>query len=165
MVFPVAGTVRSHSSATHGPPILTTRVALSASPYHIFTTLLTARVRYFSRSLLPSHPPWRIQIAPPLPHRETSVVTISRGKGSGFPGTASDSGIRYAFGAGHICILFGPSSFLGFSVFSFSYVWLSSSNTSTGLWKIGGFLLPIKFGLCRPKLSVGVARLDRAYSL
>ena len=25
---------------------------------------------------------------------ETSVVTISRGKGSGFPGTASDSGTR-----------------------------------------------------------------------
>ena len=80
MVFPVAGTVRGHSSPTHGPLIPTTRVALSASPYHIFTTPLTARVRYFSRSLLPTHPPWQTRIAPSLPHQETSVVTISRSK-------------------------------------------------------------------------------------
>jgi len=55
MVFPVAGTVRGHRSPIHGPSNLTPRVPLSASPYHIITTLLTARVPYFSRSLLPSN--------------------------------------------------------------------------------------------------------------
>jgi len=46
---------------------------------------------------------------------ETSLVTISRGKASRFPCTASDSGIRYAFGPAHMCILFVPYSILGFS--------------------------------------------------
>ena len=95
IVFPVAGTVRAHSSPTHGLPKPTTRVPLSASPYHTFTTLLTARIRYFSRSLLPSHPPWQIRIAPPLPHRETSVVTIFPGKGSDILSNASGSGTRH----------------------------------------------------------------------
>jgi len=55
MVCPVAGTVRGHSSPRQGPSNLTTRVPLSASPYHIITTLLTARVGYFLRSLMPAN--------------------------------------------------------------------------------------------------------------
>ena len=65
MVFPVAGTVRGHSSPTHGPSNLTTRVPLSASPYHIITTLLTARVRYFSRSLFLAFVISRVLYCPP----------------------------------------------------------------------------------------------------
>jgi len=51
---------------------------------------------------------------------ETLVVTIPCGKGSGFPCTASGSGIKSAFGVAYMGILFGPYSILGFFLRSLS---------------------------------------------
>ena len=105
-VLPVAGPVRGHSSRKHGPRNLTTIVPFSAPPDLEITILPTARVLYPSRSLSLAFSISRVfhfsptlpvstLLAPSLPHRETSVVTISPGKGSDILSNASGSGTRY----------------------------------------------------------------------
>ena len=86
----------AHRTLLHESPFLLLHT--TSSPLFSQLAFVISRVRYFSRSLLPTHPPWQIRIAPPLPHRETSVVTISRGKGSGFhaPPPTVESDMRLA---------------------------------------------------------------------
>jgi len=127
---------------------LSLRLSSPTPPDFEFTILPTARVLYLSRSsflalsiprvlLFPPALPAPTLLAPPLPHRETSVVTIFPGKGSDILSNASGSGTRYwtRWTSAQAVLSFGVVLFLAFW-FS-SYVLLGTSNSLVRLWRIG----------------------------
>jgi len=107
----------AHRTLLHESPFLLLHT--TSSPLFSQLAFVISRVRYFSRSLFLA---FFIAHPPTLANPNCAPIATSGNiggndlpwQGQRLPCTASDSGIRYAFGAGHMCILFGPYSILGF---------------------------------------------------